>query len=83
MSRPECAVYDEILDLLRASGVPWSTTNGKRHVKLYVGGRFVQAVSRATGQHHSSHGDRNALARVRRAIREYQCGGTAGVNKCT
>lgn len=82
MSRPECAIDDDILALLRASGVPWSATNGKRHVKLYVGGRFVQAVSRSTTSHGSSHGERNALARVRRAVREYQCSGNAtGENK--
>lgn len=70
MSAPRPQVSDELREELNRSGVPWRVEHGKRHDKLYVGGRMVQVLTR--GRAISWYADANALACVRRAIKKYE-----------
>lgn len=59
---------DEIVSLLRASGLPWGVENGGKHLKLRVAGELVAVFPRG---HKSSvsKGDLNMLKTVQRFLR--------------
>lgn len=68
MGKPRLRIDGELEDMLNSSGVIWEMRPGSRHHKLYVAGRFVQALLRDRG-HDNWHAKKNAEAAVRRAIR--------------
>lgn len=70
MSAPKPQVSEELREELNRSGVPWCVEHGRRHDKLYVGGRMVQVLTR--GRVVSWYADANALACVRRAVKNWQ-----------
>jgi len=63
----------DVNELLHASGLPWRMETGTRHFKLFVGEKFAAIfpkspyVRNSTGRAH-----RNAVAQIRRVIREQQ-----------
>ena len=71
MSRP-LAPY--LRDLLEASGLEWTVEMGGSHRKVRLAGRLVLVVSHAD-RRSSDQQKRNAVATLRRAIREH--GGVA------
>ena len=65
----------EMATLLRDSGLPWRVELGSRHYKVIVAGKFVTILPRSpSARNHNGSGHKNALAHVRRAIREQQRG---------
>lgn len=67
MSTYKPQISEELREELDRSGVPWRVERGKKHDKLFVGNRMVQALTRGYGEYARS--NRNATAVVRRAVR--------------
>jgi hypothetical protein len=66
---------DEMANALKASGLPWRVATGSRHYKVIVGGKFVAILPKSpTARNYHGPGHRNALANIRRAIRELRRG---------
>jgi hypothetical protein len=62
---------DELMQLLKESGVPWRIEDGTRHIKVFVRDRLTAVFPHSTHarkQAYRSH--KNALANVRRAIKK-------------
>jgi hypothetical protein len=73
VSKPKFRIDVKIAEILREAGVPWHLENGHDHVRLFVGGRQVQVLPRGRGKSSKTgFAARNAIANVRRAIREYR-----------
>ena len=73
MTREVPRVDDRISLALDESGVPWTATPGRRHIKIAIGGKLVAVLPRSIRRSESlRYGAANALAGVRRAIRAYR-----------
>lgn len=53
-------------------GLPWSATYGSRHIKIYLGPRLVTILPRGNPSDWRCRSDKNCLAAVKRAVREYR-----------
>ena len=61
----------DMLDVLATSGLPWHIENGGSHLKVIVNGRFTTILPKAPRVRMMTNGaHRNAMAHIRRAIRE-------------
>lgn len=63
-------VSDEIEELLKGSGLPWSIEDGSKHLRVIVAGKFAAILPRARkGKRHEGRCHKNAIAQIRRVIR--------------
>lgn len=62
---------DELLFILRSSGLPWKVEQGSRHQKIVLAGRLV-GIWPNTYRHRNSPGRayQNLRAQLRRAVKE-------------
>jgi len=69
MSAPK--LPPDMREVLAASGLPWHIENGSSHLKLIVGDRFTTILPKSNRVRMMTNGaHRNAMAHIRRAIRE-------------
>lgn len=60
----------EVLDVLEASGLPWSIEPGSKHHKIIVGKRFAAIWPRGITTDKHIRSVKNVIAQIRRVIRE-------------
>jgi len=65
---------DDLQQLLTESGLPWRIELGTRHYKVFVGTRFCAILPRGTQRPQRVRAHKNAVAQIRRAIREQRNG---------
>ena len=68
----------EVLELLRASGLPWEFVSGSKHIHIRIAGRLAGILPRGGHPRTSDVGRArlNQMAQLRRLIREVQGTGT-------
>jgi hypothetical protein len=60
----------ELVALMKSTGLPYEIREGKKHFKLYVGGKCAAVVSRGDRPGQGMRGMKNIVAAVKRAARQ-------------
>ena len=68
--------HKEICDALEATGLGWTSENGKKHVKLYLGGHLIGVLPHSKGKSNSAaqRQVKNMVRRIARASEEIRAG---------
>jgi hypothetical protein len=62
---------DDIEQLLKASGLPWSADYGSKHIRIMVAGRFAAILPKGRrARRFEGPAHKNAVAQIRRAIKQ-------------
>jgi hypothetical protein len=54
---------------LDSCGFPWSVSNGKKHAKVFIGGKLALVISHGAGVSSNPRTIKNARAHIRRAVK--------------
>jgi hypothetical protein len=63
-------VPSEVMDLLRASQVPWELKLGGKHIKLMIANRLACVFPRGSNHRDAGCQRMNVMASIRRALRQ-------------
>lgn len=72
MSQPEHRLHPKIRAALDETGLLWSVQPGRKHMKLFLAGRFIAALPRVPDD--SPYCASNTIASIRREARSIQGG---------
>lgn len=63
-------IEKEVRAALAATGLPYEITNGSRHRKVYLAGKFIAALCHNPGRGRDS---KQAIRAIRQRVKELEC----------
>jgi hypothetical protein len=60
----------DLIALMKSTGLPYEVIEGKKHLKLYLGGRCAAVVSRGRAPEQGMRGMKNIIAAIKRVARQ-------------
>jgi nitrate reductase assembly molybdenum cofactor insertion protein NarJ len=67
----------DLISLMKSTGLPYEVQEGRKHIKLYLGGKFAAVVSRGAKPEQGMRGMKNIIAAIKRVARECTLEGQA------
>lgn len=60
----------ELIALMKSTGLPYEVIEGKKHLRLYLGGKCAAVVSRGARPEQGMRGMKNIIAAIKRVARQ-------------